>query len=367
MGSGPSREVHHYHEDQESKERARKAHEQLEVLSRRMQEQEKICSEKERRHAEALREAEQLHAQEKAAALQQLSKLKEEQEGERKRAQVQLEEQAREARERLAQELQRERNRVHQAKRQKWLDLKRAYPVPDHLRDYINEVRETAEAEATRERFVNVGMLGDSGTGKSSQIKVLLEHAGVDLAEDQMPQISMEGDGTLVPTRFPLAALGQVSLWDLPGQGTSKIPSVTYLRNMGLKYFDAVGIVTDGRWSQGDDSLLAAVHSAGVRCFVIRSKVDLAVDAGQEDQGWNVAQTLSHVRQQLQDQTGLKPHRIHLLTSRKRFWKDFGSVDAFYEHLKKDVEASLRDEAVEEMFDQEPKDGMDGDDWIMAG
>lgn len=41
----------------------------------------------------------------------------------------------------------------------------------------------------------------------------------VELPPNQMPKISMEGDGTTVPTRFPLASLGQVSLWDLPGQG----------------------------------------------------------------------------------------------------------------------------------------------------
>ena len=46
---------------------------------------------------------------------------------------------------------------------------------------------------------------------------------------------------------------------------------MTYLCNMGLKYFDAVCIVTDGRWSEGDDNLLAAIHYAGIRCFVVRS------------------------------------------------------------------------------------------------
>ena len=171
----------------------------------------------------------------------------------------------------------------------------------------------------------------------------------------------MEGDGTLLPTRFPLEKLGQVSLWDLPGQGTSKIPSVTYLCNMGLKYFDAVCIVTDGRWSEGDTNLLTAIHYAGIRCFVVRSKVDLAVDAGVEDKGWGLAETLSHVHQQLQQQTQLKPHRIHLLTSRDRFWKDFGSVDNFCEHLQKEVEASLKEEVAEPMFEEAPQEDVNMD------
>ena len=130
---------------------------------------------------------------------------------------------------------------------------------------------------------------------------------------------------------------------------------------MGLKYFDAVCIVTDGRWSEGDDNLLAAIHYAGIRCFVVRSKVDLAGDAGVEDKGWGLAETLSHVHQQLQRQTRLKPHRIHLLTSRDRFWKDFGSVDNFCKHLQEEVEAPLKEEVAEQMFEEAPQEDVNMD------
>ena len=350
---------------------ARKANEEMAAIRSQMAEQERRNQEILERHQEALRRAEQLHAEERDAYLQRLRAEQDARERESERAREQLEEQAREAEQRLVEELQRERDNVQKAKVEKWQRLKRDYPIPSFLQDYVNEVSDDAEADA-RDRFVNVAMLGDSGTGKSSLIKVILKCFGVDLPPDQMPKVSMEGDGTLLPTRFPLEILGQVSLWDLPGQGTSKIPSMTYLCNMGLKYFDAVCIVTDGRWSEGDDNLLAAIHYAGIRCFVVRSKVDLAVDAGVEDKGWGVAETLSHVRQQLQRQTRLKPHRIHLLTSRDRFWKDFGSVDNFCKHLQEEVEASLKEEVAEQMFEEAPQedvnmDAMDaGDDCIMT-
>ena len=113
---------------------------------------------------------------------------------------------------RLAEELQRERDNVQKAKVEKWQRLKRDYPIPSFLQNYVNEVSEDAEADDARDRFVNVAMLGDSGTGKSSLIKVILKHFGVDLPPDQMPKVSMEGDGTLLPTRFPLEKLGQVSV-----------------------------------------------------------------------------------------------------------------------------------------------------------
>ena len=329
MGGRSTREIHHHHEDKESKEMARKANEEMAAIRSQMAEQERRNQENLERHQEALRRAEQLHAEEKDAYMQRLQAEQEERRMESDRAREQLEQQEREAEQRLVEELQRERDNVQKAKVEKWQRLKRDYPIPSFLQKYVNEVSEDAQADAARDRFVNVAMLGDWGTGKSSLIKVF----GVDLPPDQMPKVSMAGDGTLLPTRFPSEKLGQVSLWDLPGQGTSKIPSMTYLCNMGLKYFDAICIVTDGRWSEGDDNLLAAIHYAGIRCFVVRSKVDLAVDAGVEDKGWSLAETLSHVHQQLQRQTRLKPHRIHLLTSRDRFWKDFGSVDNFCKHL----------------------------------
>jgi len=361
MGGRGSREVHHYHEDKESKEMARKANEEMAAIRSQMAEQERRNQENLERHQEDLRRAEQLHAEEKDAYMQRLQAEQEERRRESERAREQLEQQEREAEQRLVEELQRERDNVQKAKVEKWQRLKRDYPIPSFLQKYVNEVSEDAEADAARDRFVNVAMLGDSGTGKSSLIKVILKHFGVDLPPDQMPKVSMEGDGTLLPTRFPLEKLGQVSLLDLPGQGTSKIPSMTYLCNMGLKYFDAVCIVTDGRWSEGDDNLLAAIHYAGIRCFVVRSKVDLAVDAGVEDKGWGLAETLSHVHQQLQRQTRLKPHRIHLLTSRDRFWKDFGSVDNFCKHLQEEVEASLKEEVAEQMFEEAPQEDVNMD------
>ena len=370
MGGKSSREeIHHYHEDKESKELARQAQEQVEAIRKSMEEQQLMNEQSLRRHEEALRRAEELRAEEKKDFLERLQAEKKERDMEQQRAREQLEQQAREAEEHLAQELQRERENVQRAKLEKWQRLKRDYPIPEFLQNYINEVSENAEADAARDRFVNVAMLGDSGTGKSSLIKAMLKHFGVDLPEEQMPKISMEGDGTLIPARYPLAKLGQVSLWDLPGQGTSKIPSMTYLCNMGLKYFDAVCIVSDGRWSEGDDNLLAAIHYAGIRCFVVRSKVDLAVDAGVEDKGWSQEETLSHVRQQLQGQTGLKPHRIHLLTSRERFWKDFGSVDSFCKHLQEEVEAAMNEEPAELMFEEKPQDdvNMDALDVEMTG
>ncbi|CAK9006090.1 DNA mismatch repair protein Mlh3 (MutL protein homolog 3) [Durusdinium trenchii] len=357
MGGGRSREIHHYHEDKESKELARRASEEAAALRESMMKERKRVQEQQhqldQQHQETLRRLEQHAAEERAAAERRLREEEEKRRREAQEALQRLAEQEREAEARLVAEIQKERDNIQKQKHEKWLRLKRDYPIPAYLEPYVNEVTENAELDGARGRFVNVAMLGDSGTGKSSLIRAILKHFDITLPEDEMPKISMEGDGTLEPARFSLANLGQVSLWDLPGQGTTKICSRTYLCNMGLKYFDLVVIVTDGRWSEGDASLLAAIRFADIRCLVARSKVDLAVEAGKEDQGWSQQETLQHVSKKLQDQTGLTPGRIHLVTSRPRFWNEFGSVEILCQKLEGEVRASLAGESVEEMFDEQ--------------
>lgn len=357
MGGGRSREIHHYHEDKESKELARRASEEAAALRESMMKERKRVQEQQhqldQQHQETLRRLEQHAAEERAAAERRLREEEEKRRREAQEALQRLAEQEREAEARLVAEIQKERDNIQKQKHEKWLRLKRDYPIPAYLEPYVNEVTENAELDGARGRFVNVAMLGDSGTGKSSLIRAILKHFDITLPEDEMPKISMEGDGTLEPARFSLANLGQVSLWDLPGQGTTKICSRTYLCNMGLKYFDLVVIVTDGRWSEGDASLLAAIRFADIGCLVARSKVDLAVEAGKEDQGWSQQETLQHVSKKLQDQTGLTPGRIHLVTSRPRFWNEFGSVEILCQKLEGEVRASLAGESVEEMFDEQ--------------
>ena len=189
MGKTESREIHHYHEDEASKELARQTQEQMKDLRWQMEQQQRMSEENhqkhqeallklqeekaaelwrleqeqaqnEQRHQEALRRAEELRADEKAAALQRLQQEQENRKRDAERARAELEQQAREAEDHLAQELQRERDNAHKAKLEKWQRLKRDYPIPDFLKNYVNEVSEDSAADADRELHVNVGHAG---------------------------------------------------------------------------------------------------------------------------------------------------------------------------------------------------------------
>merc|ERR1712110_456694 len=83
---------------------------------------------------------------------------------------------------------------------------------------------------------------------------------------------------TMDPRPYPLPQLPHVRLWDLPGAGTPKFPQETYLRDMGLRYFDIVIVVSKERFTQIDVMLLQELVEFGVPHFTVRTKIDIDVD-----------------------------------------------------------------------------------------
>jgi len=234
-----------------------------------------------------------------------------------------------------------EGKREQEERVEQWKRFKREYPVPEHLKNFVNEVTDATPTVSLR-RFVNVAFVGSSGKGKSSLIRVVLKYFGITLPAEQMPRVSAQGDGTTEATRYPLTNLSdRASLWDHPGQGTEQVHSLTYLRDIGLKYFDLAVLVTDGRWSQGDIQLMNAIRAAEIPFLIARTKVDLAVEAGQHEWNWTQEKTLESVRNKVREETCIEDGRIHLVTARERHWNTFGSVEPLCLQLKQEILASI--------------------------
>eukprot|EP00929_Paragymnodinium_shiwhaense_P045092 TRINITY_DN23082_c0_g1_i4.p2 TRINITY_DN23082_c0_g1~~TRINITY_DN23082_c0_g1_i4.p2 ORF type:complete len:486 (+),score=135.91 TRINITY_DN23082_c0_g1_i4:86-1459(+) len=434
MGSSSSH--HHYHEDKESKARAQaaeaaaaQAHElatqaqqnledqriRNEELFRQQREAQERAQAESRRAQEdyqrQLREARQRQEAEAAAAAQRLEEERLETERLRQEAQREaaeaarrleeeqaqraaqaaeaarrLEEERLAAEQRLKDELARERARVHQERVDAWKGLNREYPLPEFLKAYVSEVLEDVDEDDEQDHFINIGILGDSGVGKSSLVREIMNH--FDLidgeATGERPVISFEGDGTLYPTRYQLNGFnGKVQLWDLPGQGTRLFPSSTYLRDMGLKYFDKVLIATDGRWSEGDNSLLQAVKFACVPWAGVRTKVDLAVRSGMKHHQLTQEECLDRVRAKLVDQLQENnPGKLFLVTTEREYWaglhggNKFGSIDDLCSKVGEYVEFrrlkqynrrhGTPGEGDSNMADADSRAG-DAESWIHAG
>eukprot|EP00975_Prorocentrum_lima_P031488 6608913-Prorocentrum_lima.AAC.1 len=82
--------------------------------------------------------------------------------------------------------------------------------------------------------------------------------------------------------------------------------------------------------------------------MVVRSKVDMAVEAGQYDHGWSQEETLAHLERTLSLQTGIEdPSRISLTTTRKHYWagqhggQKFGSIDDLCKKVAERITAAM--------------------------
>lgn len=133
------------------------------------------------------------------------------------------------------------------------------YPMPDFLRN------------AGGARGFNWAVTGESGAGKSSFVNWLL---GRVLAQTGTKQTTSK------PTPYEVTP---VKAWDLPGAGTQDFPHKKYIASMGLRYFDLVFLVCNGRWREHDMLIYQGLKKHNVPVFVIRTKADIGIIHGQED------------------------------------------------------------------------------------
>lgn len=147
-------------------------------------------------------------------------------------------------------------------------------------------------------RKYHVGIVGGAGTGKSTFINTLMgkkkndqgaarvshvsecttrakpyeifykmnrltDFRGQEFLSTTMPYIVKEEDSDF-----------SVVYWDLPGGGTPSFPWETYLRDMGIKYFDFIVLLTATRFTEGDLLLYKEMKNENVKHAMVRTKID---------------------------------------------------------------------------------------------
>ncbi|CAK9018058.1 unnamed protein product [Durusdinium trenchii] len=70
-----------------------------------------------------------------------------------------------------------------------------------------------------------------------------------------------------------------VVIWDLPGAGTPNFPQATYLKRMGIRYFDVALLVTSSRFTEAELMLSRELEKFQVPYFMVRNKVDVDIDS----------------------------------------------------------------------------------------
>ncbi|CAJ1356743.1 unnamed protein product, partial [Effrenium voratum] len=202
--------------------------------------------------------------------------------------------------------------------------------------------RRLQEGEKLRRKDRVVLTLPD---GVSSCGEVLeVKHAkGPSHAKHEATKVRLEDDSVLeVDTEHVAGIAVDVAIWDLPGAGTPNYPQATYVRRMGIRYYDVVLLVTSSRFTEAELMLAEELKRVKVPFFMVRNKVDVDIqseilkeeesydddrDLTKEEKHKVTAETLGCIKDYFKLEYGLD--KVYCVSSRRKLhskW-DFPSLE----------------------------------------
>jgi len=121
---------------------------------------------------------------------------------------------------------------------------------------------------------LNIGVIGNSGVGKSSFINTIRGLEGDDpgAADVGVNETTME------PTPYEHPNNPKLKFWDLPGIGTLNFPQNSYLNKIGFEQFDFFIVLSANRFTENDKWLADAINQCGKKLCFARSKIGSDID-----------------------------------------------------------------------------------------
>lgn len=123
---------------------------------------------------------------------------------------------------------------------------------------------------AAENSVLQVAIIGESGTGKSSFINAL---RGVSPEENGAANIGVV-ETTMKKTPYQHPKYPKVTFWDLPGTGTPNFLPDTYLETVEFSSYDFFIIISSSRFSLNDAVLAQKIKEEGKKFYFVRTKVD---------------------------------------------------------------------------------------------
>lgn len=134
----------------------------------------------------------------------------------------------------------------------------------------------------------------------------------------------------MTPKSFGIGKKGldYVRVWDLPGAGTSAFPANSYLKDMGLRYFDMVILVLNDRVFENDVMVVKHLKKYNVPFIIVRTKMD-QIAQNAEDEDDNIDDVFRNIRKDFAKKFDVKEDSIFLTTSKQK--KAFGLGKDIYD------------------------------------
>lgn len=134
--------------------------------------------------------------------------------------------------------------------------------------------------------------------------------------------------------------LAEIVIWDLPGVGDSDFPGNTYIKNMGLRFFDVVIVVVGPRVVPDEERIIQELNRFNVAFLVVRTKIDSDVERARQeaddDDTENAVQTALHTIR-VDTAATWKVAKAYLVSNLPRLW---GQWD--FPALRSDIATMIR-------------------------
>uniref|UniRef100_A0A3Q4M4L3 IRG-type G domain-containing protein n=1 Tax=Neolamprologus brichardi TaxID=32507 RepID=A0A3Q4M4L3_NEOBR len=139
---------------------------------------------------------------------------------------------------------------------------------------------------------LNIAITGESGAGKSTFVNALRGLSDDD--EGAAPTGVTETTSEVTP--YPHPNYPNVTLWDLPGIGTTKFPADEYLELVGFEKFDFFIVVSATRFTENDVKLAQEIQRMKKKFYFVRSKIDNNMRAEGRKRDFSEEGTLTKIR-----------------------------------------------------------------------
>jgi len=192
--------------------------------------------------------------------------------------------------------------------------------LPSKVFDVEKREREREEASLTLGEYpkpsflndkgdgkINVALAGKSGKGKSTLINTI---RGLKPNDPNAAKVGAV-ETTTDPAPYSFPGSEEILLWDLPGSETPNYPLDTYVSRLGLRYFDAVIIVSAGPLHEGDLRLMNEVKKHGVPFYFVRNQVNLDVRYQEEDYDIPAEETLQKIASGMKKNGVMAPYLVN--------------------------------------------------------